>query len=59
MGTSSIKRCQGKNPDILKGGLARKALMLVTILVMQATAFFAGNIVAKDITGKVTSATDN
>ena len=59
MGTSSIKRCQGKNPDILKGGLARKALMLATILVMQATAFFAGNIVAKDITGKVTSATDN
>ena len=59
MGTSSIKRCQGKTPDILKGGLARKALMLATILVMQATAFFAGNIVAKDITGKVTSATDN
>ena len=60
MGTTSIERCLSKALDILTVRPSRKTMVLVALLMLQATAFFgAGNIVAKDITGKVTSATDN
>ena len=60
MSTSSIKRCPGLVLDTLTVGLTRKTVIVALLLVMQAATFFgAGNIVAKAITGKVTSATDN
>ena len=60
MSTSSIKRCPGHVLDTLTVGLTRKTVIVALLLVMQAATFFgAGNIVAKAITGKVTSATDN
>lgn len=60
MGTTSIERCLSKALDILTVRPSRKTMVLVALLMLQATAFFgAGNIVAKDITGKVTSATNH
>ena len=60
MSKSSIERCVSHALNTLTVDPARKTMAIVMLLMLQATAFFgAGNIVAKDITGRVTSAADN
>ena len=60
MSKSSIERCVSHALNTLTVDPARKTMAIVMLLMLQSTAFFgAGNIVAKDITGRVTSAADN